>query len=65
MLITRKRFYVGSHFCQQHLGHAVIDARDGVQALDLSRERACVLLDFAIQIGDQFLLLGRFLPYQN
>ncbi len=44
------------------VGHAVIDARDGIQALDLSRERACVLLDFAIQIGDQFLLVGQFLP---
>ena len=44
------------------VGHTVIDARDGIQALDLSRERACVLLDFAIQIGDQFLLVGQFLP---
>ena len=44
------------------VGHAVIDARDGIQALDLSRERACVLLDFAVQLGDQLLLLGQFFP---
>jgi len=57
MLIARKRFHVRSHFCQQHLGHAMIDAGDNVQALDLTRERAGVFLDFDVQIADEFLLL--------
>ena len=53
MLIARERLHVESHFCQQHLGHAVIDAGDGVQPLDLSRERARVLLDFGVQLGER------------
>jgi hypothetical protein len=53
MLIARERFYIGSHFCQQDLGHAVIDTGNGVQTHDLSHERARVLLDFGVQLGEQ------------
>ena len=53
MFIARKRFYVGSNFCQQDFGHAVIDTGNGVQAHDLSRERARVLLDFGVQLGER------------
>jgi len=58
MLIAGERIHVGPHFCQQNFGHPTIDARDGVQTFDLSRVRARVLLDFAVQLGDQLLLLG-------
>ena len=40
-----KGLHVRSHFRQQHLGHPAIDARHRVQALDLIRKRARVLLD--------------------
>jgi len=33
--------------------------RNRVKAIDLSREMARLLVDFAVQLGDQLFLLGR------
>ncbi len=54
-----ERLHVCSHFRQHHLGHAAIDPRNRVKAIDLSREMARLLVDFAVQLGDQLFLLGR------
>jgi hypothetical protein len=60
----RERLHVRPHFRQHHLGHPAIDPGNCIQAIDLSHERARLLLDFPVQLSEQLFLLGELFPQQ-
>ena len=68
MRVGREAAHVRPDLAQQHLGGAAVDARDRVQQLKLTRERARELLDPLRQGGDRLVEevdLGEHLSHEQ